>query len=334
MAQEKPLELNPNDGEKSESTIETNSLAADIIDLANASSTILPSEIPATIPEVALPKITIDPGPIIPDYNGTTQQLIDLCAELDPQRDVRELLLEARRRDGRPFASDVNTQNLDINSFDDRELFRNYFAIIKDIKRKEFLREPLPEDIQYREQLGQEFPNQLATLFPNGSCLEFHGAPIFLAKDIILSGQLSSGADRFDQATSTNESGVISTTDVKTISGTIGGGENNKRGFIGIKDQAVPIGLTFVVDMRHNASSNPNFAGNVNLHNQDFYGVLVSPDQVEQVKLWLESQGLDPNKAIEYNDFLRMMADPELNQELTNAPRMTPKETGGIKISL
>lgn len=60
-----------------------------------------------------------------------------------------------------------------------------------------FVRPNSRQDIEYRERQSDEFVPKLQSVISPNLDLRFHGTPIYLAEQIIKSGEISSTADRY-----------------------------------------------------------------------------------------------------------------------------------------
>ena len=105
----------------------------------------------------------------------------------------------------------------------------------------EFLRPCDDKDMEYRKRQYNEFPKIMKSLIPKNSLFRFHGCPIYAAKRIIESGEISSSVNRIGIETSYDAENQISVTTIDTIETTIQGYTNL------LDDLMLPAGCVFVV---------------------------------------------------------------------------------------
>lgn len=167
-----------------------------------------------------------------------------------------------------------------------------------------FLREPTKEDIQYRNRQRYEFPKKAENLSED-MMLCFHGTNINGAKHILLSGEISSGADRTGRATSFDPPGRISVTNKDTVETSVGTYMNIDGNF------CYPAGCLFVVlpenkEEYEKLSSTGWMIKNVNFKDtsERLAAIITTPENLEKVKEWAEGSRIDVSKIMDFDAFV------------------------------
>lgn len=164
----------------------------------------------------------------------------------------------------------------------------------------EFLRPDTQEDNDYRLGLYGDYMEVFKRIVPDNLPLRFHGTPIFFAKEIIESGEISCTQDRLGCATSHDLDGHISAVTKENIAISI-------CTYAKLHDYCMPMGCVFVLlpneedaVIMGDQMKAVNFRSNPNV----LYGILTSPENILRVKSWCEENGVDSDKVYEFYSFL------------------------------
>ena len=181
----------------------------------------------------------------------------------------------------------------------DKYKLENY----KDISQ--LLREPQREDIEYRIRQFEEFPSQIAKKIADDKMLCFHGTTIVGAKNIMRTGEISSGADRFGRSTSFDPPGKISVTNKDTI-------DTSVRQYMRlIDDFCYPAGCIFVISAKNKEEYQNLSSGwmidNVSFKNEPerLVAVISTPENMGRLKQWENEGGIDTSKIMDFDSFIR-----------------------------
>lgn len=173
---------------------------------------------------------------------------------------------------------------------------------------EKFIRPNSQEDIDYRDFQSSNFVQNLqAVLSPNFD-LRFHGSPIYYAEQIIKSGQISSTADRYDgYIKSTDRRGEISVSNRESIVDTIAFFSDLNSYY----RHSLPAGCIFALMPKdqEDATYGPNL-----MHSVDFkqnpgqlFGIFTTPENIEQVKEWMNEAELNPDVVYTFEEFLQVV---------------------------
>lgn len=178
---------------------------------------------------------------------------------------------------------------------------KNALAQIED--QLEFLRPSDEKDMQYRLRQCDEFSKKMKDLVPEDLPLRFHGCPIYTAKHIIESGEISSSVDRLGVKTSYDPEGQISVTTKNTLDTTI-------HGYTHLSEKFFPAGCVFVLlpkDELDAKAGGSMLMGNVNFKQEPnrLYGIITTPENIEKVSQWAEVSGIDLNKIHDFDEFAK-----------------------------
>lgn len=165
-----------------------------------------------------------------------------------------------------------------------------------------FLRMGNREDADYRIEIYANFHELIKEKVGDSLPLRFHGTSIFYAKEIIRSGRITSSQDRFGYITSTDLNGHFSATKVNNIDETI-------KGYTHLLDFRMPAGCVFVLLpgifnrrlVYENQMKNVNFRKNP----RELFAIMTTPENIERVKSWCMTSGIDPSKVCDFYEFLR-----------------------------
>lgn len=178
---------------------------------------------------------------------------------------------------------------------------KNALAQVED--QLEFLRPSNEKDMEYRLRQYDEFSKKMKDLVPEDLALRFHGCPIYTAKHIIESGEISSSVDRLGVETSYDTEGQISVTTKDTLDTTI-------HGYTHLSENFLPAGCVFVLlpkDELDAKAGDSMLMGNVNFKQEPnrLYGIITTPENIERVSQWAKVSGIDLNKIHDFDEFAK-----------------------------
>ncbi len=179
----------------------------------------------------------------------------------------------------------------------------------------QFVRPNTQEDIAYRNDICENFVNELQQVIDPKLDLRYHGTPIYYAEQIIKSGNISSTADRYDgYIKSTDLKGEISVTDIQSLDRTIGLFTN-----LLSYNKSLPAGCVFAILPKDKADAENAYSSmsSVNFKNnpQQLFGIFTTPENIKQVKEWMQESGFNPNLVCTFEEFLHRV---EEKQEIKN----------------
>lgn len=187
-----------------------------------------------------------------------------------------------------------------------------------------FVRPNSKQDIEYREKQCKSFVNNLQSVLDPNLDLRFHGTPIYFAEQIIKSGTISSTADRYDgYIKSTDMKGEISASNIETLGRTINYFSNMTS-----YQRCLPAGCIFALLPKDKEDAT---YGEDVMHSVDFiknpkqlFGVFTTPENIEQVKTWMNESGFNPNSVYTFEEFLQVVKTKSnsLNQIKIKNPEM------------
>lgn len=193
-------------------------------------------------------------------------------------------------------------------------------ALVQIEDQLEFLRPSDEKDMEYRLRQYDEFSKKMKDLIPENLPLRFHGCPIYTAKHIIESGEISSSVDRLGVETSYDTEGQISVTTKDTLDTTI-------RGYTHLSENFLPAGCVFVLlpkDELDAKAGDSMLMGNVNFQQEPnrLYGIITTPENIERVSQWAKLSGIDLSKIHDFDEFAKSFEmqkdDIKINQPSRN----------------
>ena len=195
---------------------------------------------------------------------------------------------------------------------------KNALAQVED--QLKFLRPSDEKDMEYRLRQYYEFSKRMKDLVPEDLPLRFHGCPIYTAKHIIESGEISSSVDRLGIETSYDTQGQISVTTKDTLDTTI-------HSYTNLTEKFLPSGCIFVLlpkDEIDAKAGDSMLMGNVNFKQEPnrLYGIITTPENIERVSQWAKVSGIDLSKIHDFDEFSksfeRQKDDIKINQPSRN----------------
>ena len=167
-----------------------------------------------------------------------------------------------------------------------------------------FLRPRQQEDIEYRNRQYYSFSDEIKKWIPSNAPLRFHGCPIYTAKEIIESKEISSSVDRLGIMTSYDSSGQISVTTSDTISTTT-------KSYAGLLDNEyfLPAGCIFVVlpiNEEDAKAGSSMLMGNVNFTEAPdrLIAIISTPENMDRLTYWTTENNIDSEKVFTYDGFI------------------------------
>lgn len=190
-----------------------------------------------------------------------------------------------------------------------RELKRWQYTLYEAKLKTDFIRENNDNDIKYRRENIPKFQRNIYFFVPDElkDELRFHGTPIYFAKEIIKSGEISSSADRFDgYVQSTDLKGEFSVSDINSLNRTINWFLN-----VDAYNNCLPCGAIFVVSSE--GQTEQQYKESV-MNSLDFksdpnklFAVISTPENKNDIQQWLNDAGLDMDKAYTFEEYLEEM---------------------------
>lgn len=168
----------------------------------------------------------------------------------------------------------------------------------------EYLRPRNEEDMAYRQRQYNVFSEYIKESIPDEIPLRFHGTSIYAAKDIIISGEISSPADRLGAEISYMTPGQIYVNTKENIFNTVGNFCNLTY------DYDLPAGCLFVItpkDIEDEKTAPNQTMNSVYFKNNPdrLVAVISTPENNHNLKFWLKESGLSPEKAFTYDGFMQ-----------------------------
>lgn len=165
-----------------------------------------------------------------------------------------------------------------------------------------FLRPSSKEDIEYRLRQYDEFSRKMRTCIPDDLPLRFHGCPIYTAKHIIESGELSSSVDRLGIETSYDVAGQISVTTKNSLETTV----QNYAGLNG--NYELPAGCIFVLLPQNDLdaeSGKSMLMNNVSIRKEPerLFAIITTPENYERLSEWCKNYNIEEEKIYAYDGF-------------------------------
>ncbi|CAN5206410.1 hypothetical protein BH09PAT1_BH09PAT1_2410 [soil metagenome] len=194
-------------------------------------------------------------------------------------------------------------------------------ALVK--SQRAFLRPSTDEDILYRQKVYDQLPALLKASAHPDIPFRFHGTPIYGAKDIITSRNLSSTADRLGIDTSYDTTDQLSVTTVDTLRTTV-----ESYTSLNELEYQIPAGCIFVLLPKSAAESVAGASllmNSVNLNESpsQLFAVLVSKEMSQEVKTWMAGSNLPAEKVYDFLEFPTIMK--ELASSI-NSRKLTPHD--------
>lgn len=196
-----------------------------------------------------------------------------------------------------------------------------------------FIRPNSQEDIDYRNRQYDNFTDELQSVLSSNLDMRFHGTSIYFAEQIIKSGTISSSADRYDgYIKSTDRKGEISVSNKQTLGITIRGWFSD----LGAYRRCLPAGCVFALfpKDKEDATLGYNIIHSVDFRQnpQQLFGVFTTPENIEQVKGWMNEAGFNPNSVYTFEGFLENVKTKSniIDEKISARSNVTELENGRI----
>lgn len=207
--------------------------------------------------------------------------------------------------------SDINKkqQRLEISA---KNVARRMNALEQIKDQISFLRPSSKEDMEYRLRQYDEFSRKMRVCIPDYLQLRFHGCPIYTAKRIIESGELSSSVDRLGIETSYDVAGQISVTTKNSLETTV-------QGYAGLNgNYELPAGCIFVLlpkDEFDAEIGQSMLMNNVNIRNEPdrLFAIITTPENYEILREWCKNNNIEEEKIYDYDGFEMLFAKNKIH---------------------
>lgn len=200
----------------------------------------------------------------------------------------------------------LSTLNVDSEEYKKELENKNrwYYEIIMCSKMVEFFRPNSINEQQERNEIYSNFGNTVSELLSPDSNLRFHGTPIYFAKDILKTKNISGSADRYDgYIRSTDSKGTFSASDVSSLNRTIQFFMD-----LGSDRRCLPCGVLFVLNEKENDSELREDAlmNNVDFNkNPEQLKAIISTDEnIELLTKYCLESNIDPNCIYSFNSYI------------------------------
>ena len=191
---------------------------------------------------------------------------------------------------------------------------QNYLHLLK-MERK-YSRPGTRETEIEKSRLYDNFAKDLKELLSSKYHYCFHGCRyIYLVKEIIESGILSSSVDRFGLETSYDVDNQISVTTIDTL-------ETTMSGYAGLTNSPTqPAGAVFVLspkDENEVESSNRMIIGSINFKEEPnrLKCILTTSENKEKITKWCMENSVDFEKVLTYDEFLGLLSEKRQKKNL------------------
>ncbi len=190
------------------------------------------------------------------------------------------------------------------------EMYRWKYTLDESMLSFKYIRPNSQEDIEYRKRNMNNFTTELKKVLSSNLDLRFHGTPIYFAEQIIKSGTISSSADRYDgYINSTDRMGEISVSDIESLDRTI-----NFFSDMAAYQRNLPAGCIFAIlpngtqdECMRKQSLMPSI--NFKQNPEQLFGVFTTPENVKNVKEWMQKSGFNENLAYTFEEFLQVVKE-------------------------
>ncbi len=204
------------------------------------------------------------------------------------------------------------------------------------LKRNQYAREILENELKYircgndnteqeKKDVIDNFERKFKEIVNNDPKFFFHGCKsLAFVKEIIESGEISSGASRKGIETSFDTENVISVTGYDNMSVTL-------EGYCGLIDGGTytPPGALFI--LKTDDYSNTTITAKpvfLKSDNDTLVAILSTSENKELIQNWLKDNGYDTNKFKTYNEFIEKMKDEKENDDFkSNLKNQVVKES-------
>lgn len=183
-------------------------------------------------------------------------------------------------------------------------------AFLLEKNTEEFLRKPEQSDITYRLDVMDNWPKKVAEVVPKDLPLRFHGCPIYTARAILSSGELSSSVDRLGWSTSYDASEQISVSTAENV-------QISTDSYTDLTAEGccLPAGCVFVLlpkDEAEAKSGDVLLMDNVSFTQEPdrLFSIITTPENIDRVNEWVNAAGLPTDKVFDFSSFLSQFPTP------------------------
>jgi hypothetical protein len=183
-------------------------------------------------------------------------------------------------------------------------------ALLHEKDTEEFLRKPEQTDIEYRFDVMDNWPKKVAECIPEELPLRFHGCPIYTARAILSSGEISSSVDRLGFETSYDVSGDVSVSMAENVRIT-----TDSYTDLSAENLCIPGGCVFVLlpkDQMDADAGNSLLMGNVSITAEPdrLVSIVTTPENIARVSEWANAAGIPTDKVVDFSSFLSQFPTP------------------------
>ena len=197
-----------------------------------------------------------------------------------------------------------------------KELSALYKSRIENNKNVlEFLRPENDEDNNYRKRQLNEFGEKVRNVAPDNLDLYFHGTPIYGARDILKTGEISALVDRKGRQYASVDgvfAGQISVTDKDSIDLTL-------QGYSWLVANCLPAGCIFVLQqvkkLAEGACGIQIKPVNFHTNPEQLVAVITTPENIQNVSKWAKEGKINIPKICDFDGFIK---DLEEKKEKAN----------------
>ena len=188
------------------------------------------------------------------------------------------------------------------------EMFRWKYTLDEAKLALQYIRPNSKEDIEYREKTANNYADELKKVLSPNLDLRFHGSPIYFTEQILKSGYISSTADRYDDyIKSTDNVGEISVSDRNSIDRTIQFFSD-----MSAYMRHLPCGCIFAIlpnEIEDPSMREASLMSSVNFRQnpEQLFGIFTTPENIEQVKGWMNQYGFNADLAYTFEEFLEVV---------------------------
>jgi hypothetical protein len=184
-------------------------------------------------------------------------------------------------------------------------------AFLLEKNTEEFLRKPEQSDITYRLDIINNWPKKVAEVVPKDLPLRFHGCPIYTARAILSSGELSSSVDRLGWSTSYDASEQISVSTAENVHIS-----TDSYTDLTAEGCCLPAGCVFVLLPKNEAEAKSGdvlLMDNISFTEEPnrLFAIVSTPENIARVSEWANAAGIPTDKVFDFSSFLSQFPNPE-----------------------
>lgn len=208
------------------------------------------------------------------------------------------------------------------------EVNRWKYTLAESELKEEFIRPNLPEDIEYREKIIDDFSSKIGAILGEDETVRFHGTPIYFTREILKSGAITASSARFDgYDKSTDLKDEISVSTAETINRTL----SFFTDFYSFQS-SLPAGCLFVLKAAEEDADLAKYSAMKSFsfkeHPDRLLGICATEENIPRVKEWLKMYGYKEDLVYSFEEFLNIA--PSLKQESEESKKMPEEEKQSI----